>query len=105
MIVDGLIAMLCTFLDWAYDLLPDWDIDIATLGGVSGGNIPAFGNIITQNHTPLQMVLVFMRTYNNFIPFNHLIFIVNFMATLYIVFLTYKFAKWIIGVLRGSGTQ
>ncbi len=51
------------------------------------------------------MVLVFMRTYNNFIPFNHLIFIVNFMATLYIVFLTYKFAKWIIGVLRGSGTQ
>ncbi len=105
MIIDGLIAILCTFLDWAFELLPNWSIDISTLGGVSGGDIPAFGYIVTSTHTPLEMVLVFMQTYNNFIPFNHLIFLVNFMATLYIAFLTYKFAKWLIGVLRGSGTN
>ena len=105
MIVDALLAILCTILDWAYDLLPSWDISMNTLGGNEGWQIPAYGTVVGGNHTPLQMLLALCAKLNNFIPFDQLVVIISLSASLYLALLGYRFVKWVVGIFRGAGTN
>jgi hypothetical protein len=103
MITKGLLAIFAQILDWAYSLLPDWDMS-KIYGPAQHWEIYDGKNHYGES-SPLQAIIWWMHYYNDFIPFDQFLLIINLGFVLMSAILGYKLVKWIVGVIRGAGTS
>lgn len=95
--------MLNTLLASLYNLLPAWDM--SNIYGPSGYWQINDGVNHGGNGSALQAVIWWMHYYNDFVPFDHFLIIVNLGMLLMVTIIGYKLIKWIVGIIRGAGTS
>lgn len=89
MITEALIGILDWLLEQLHGMLPEWSFDPWASSG--GQSWDAFWRSMWQ--------------WNNFVPIDHMVLWMSTMISLFGVLLIWKFVKWILGVIRGSGTS
>jgi len=105
MIVNGLIDALTWILNQIYGLLPSWNIDIYQIQGQAQGSFNDYVGTSIGGLSPFESILVYMRKLNWLIPFDQLVIIVNLFLTTYVAILGFRGIKWLIGIIRGAGTN
>lgn len=109
MIVDGLLMLLTGIVQFGYDLLPEWDITTNFINAmrVDGSGFTALGGYVegAVEASLFDYFLVWMWQLNKFLPVDHFFGILTVYLTFWGALLTYRLAKYVIGVIRGSGTQ
>jgi len=109
-IIDGLLMLLTGIVQWAYDLLPEWNIQDQLFGGMLNdgrGWTPMSGYWETsgQPQTPLTSIFASMWQMNKYVPVDHLLAAMTLVGVFWGAVLAFRVGKWLIGVIRGSGTQ
>jgi hypothetical protein len=104
MITCALLDMLTALLVGLYALLPDWSLDIGAVIGSTSADIPDLQYTVTSGQDSLTMMLVWLQKYNNFLPVAEVFLMISALAALVAVVLAYKGVRYIVAVVRGSGT-
>lgn len=109
MIVDGLIMLITGIVQFAYDLLPEWDVTTNFINAMrlDGTGFTALGGYTEGSGSAslFDYMLVWMWQMNKFLPVDHMVGILTVFITFWGALLAYRLAKYLIGVVRGSGTQ
>jgi len=106
MIFDALIEIFCTNLDTLRNLLPVPAISLTGLGGTSVVVLAPIndGGIRTAEMSPLQVVADAIKTVNWLIPVDQFILVLSFIAASYLLLHAFRGVRWLIHLLRGSGS-
>lgn len=108
MITQALLELLTLLFDGLLTLLPDWNItDILgdeRIGGLTWSYHDGW-NSVSGGGSPIQMILFYLNRYNDFVPIDQLWIAMNLVATFYLALIGFRVVMWLIGVIRGSGTQ
>ena len=109
MIIDALLNLLTGLLHAVYSALPSWTFDSNTLYGYGASGtytiLPDTGQSSIPTGSPMKAMLTWVAKYNDFLPFDQLVVIATTVATFYLAIFGFKAAKYIIGVIRGAGTN
>lgn len=116
MIIDGLLVILIGLVEFLLDLLPDWNV-YTTLGSSVGTLDPAFplvsgdlfvatvGGAAPTAQNAFTWLFTMAWHYNYFLPIDHFLSILTFVSGAWLIFVGYRLFKWIVGVIRGAGTE
>lgn len=109
MIVDGLLMLITGIVQFGYDLLPAWDITTNFINAMrlDGKGFTPLGGYVegAPETSAFDYVLVTMWQMNKFVPVDHLVAALSVVLTFWGAVLAYRLAKYLIGVVRGSGTN
>lgn len=109
MIVDGLLMLIAGIVQFAYDLLPDWDVTTNFLHAmrVDGRGYTPMGGYVegAGSTSAFDYILASMWQMNKFVPVDHLVAALSLVVAFWGAVLAYRLAKYLIGVVRGAGTQ
>lgn len=104
MITCALLDMLTALLSGLIAVLPDWSLDIGAVAGTTSGDIPDLQYTVTSTQDPLTMLLVWLQKYNNFLPVAEVFLMISALAALVAAVVGYKVIRYVVAVVRGSGT-
>jgi len=108
-IVDGLIMLITGIVQWAYDLLPEWNITTQFQNAmrVDGRGYTPLGGYTegAAETSAFDYLLASMWQMNKFFPVDHLVAALSMVVVFWTAVLAFRGGKWLIGVIRGSGTQ
>lgn len=109
MIVDGLLMLLTELIQAAYEALPEWDITVNFQNAmrVDGmGYSPLTGLVLeAPDGSVFDWILISMWQMNKFIPVDHLVAAFSIIVLFWTSVLAFRGGKWLIGIVRGAGTQ
>lgn len=108
-IVDGLLMLITGLIQSVWQFVPEWDLteNFFNMMRVDGRGWTPEGGMV--NDAPatstFDYILFTMWQMNNYIPVDHLLALFILVSGLWIAALGFRAARWVIGVLRGSGTR
>ena len=66
---------------------------------------PPWSSVNIRTEAIFDYILVSMWQMNKFMPVDHFVAALSLIVTFWAAVLAYRGGKWLIGVVRGSGTQ
>jgi len=67
--------------------------------------LPVAGPLSADFVTSFELIISHMKAWDTVFPITELLTASSFLATFYIAKYLFKVIKWVIGVVRGTGTQ
>lgn len=98
----ALLTLIAAVIDGVVDSLPAWSIDLGAVGGVGTVEAPTGG--VYANRGALETTLSYLNSMNTFLPVDQGFLIISTVMSFYSALLAYRFARYVIGIVRGAGT-
>jgi hypothetical protein len=110
-IPDLILGLLTGVVNTLYGLLPDWNWNPASWTENASTHPPSAlyltsegGWTTNTSWSPFTSALVFLKSWNAFMPIDQLVLLINFLIAYGAALIAYRTGKWILGMIRGAGT-